>query len=53
MRIVKIVICVILVLIALLILCFAGSFLFRAIPRNNDVPPVILDTENIFPEELK
>lgn len=33
------------------ILCFSCYFLFRAIPRPNDQPPEILNTEDIFAEE--
>lgn len=51
MRTFKIVLCVFLALISLVILCFAGSFLFRAIPTADTEPPVILDTADIFPEE--
>ena len=51
MRIVKTVLCVILALISILILVFAGSFLFRAVPAAHTEPPVILDTADIFPEE--
>ena len=51
MRIFKTVICALLALFALTILCFAGSFLFRAIPTGETEPPVVLNTENIFLEE--
>lgn len=51
MRIFKTVLCVFLALFSLLILSFAGFFLFRAIPAADTDPPVILDTEDIFLEE--
>lgn len=51
MRIFKTVVCALLALFALTVLGFAGSFLFRAIPARETPVPVILDTEDIFPEE--
>lgn len=41
----------ILAVFALGTLCFSCYFLFRAIPRPNDQPPEILNTEAIFTEE--
>lgn len=51
MRILKTILCAILALFALGILSFAGFFLFRAIPRADTAPPVVLHTEDIFMEE--
>lgn len=51
MRILKTVFCVFLALFSLFILCFAGSFLFRAIPTGEPEPPTVLHTEDIFLEE--
>lgn len=51
MRILKIVISVLLVLLALTLLAFAGYFLWRSLPKQASAAPPVLDTDTIFAGE--
>ncbi len=51
MRTFKIVLSVLLILLALVLVVFAGSFLWSALPKKEQAPPPVLDTDAIFAEE--
>ena len=52
MRLLRTVLSIFLIALALVILCFAGSFLWQAIPRADKDQPDVLNTDQIFqPEE--
>lgn len=51
MRTFKTVLSILLILLALGLLVFAGSFLWSALPKKEQAPPPVLDTDAIFAEE--